>query len=393
MGQSDGIRAGLYVHVPFCRSICPYCDFAVTLAGRERREGYVAAVQREASSWGRHWRIPFDTVYFGGGTPSQLRGAGLAAIVDVIRAELPVVRDAHWVLEANPDDVTTEAARAWAELGFRGVSLGVQSFDPNTLEHLGRIHDREATVAAVSRLKSEGFHWISLDLMFGAAGQGRDAWDRDLSAAVALRPDHISCYQLTIHAGTVFGRRFERGEIQRAGEGLQFRRFLQADERLTEAGFEHYEISNYALPGCRSLHNRKYWSHAPYLGLGPSAHSFDGERNRWWNLRKLRLWERDVVRRGIGVEDEERLSDVDLVLEAVMLGLRTTDGVDCDGLRRDGGVDLIVENRERLERWCAEGLVTVDGNRVRPTVRGMAVADALARDFSVPLGTASAARS
>jgi oxygen-independent coproporphyrinogen-3 oxidase len=374
-------RAGLYVHVPFCRSICPYCDFAVTLAGEARRASYVAALEREARSWGQRWSHPFDTVYFGGGTPSNLSTDGLASIVDALRTDLPVAPDAHWVLEANPDDVHRQSAADWVALGFRGVSLGVQSFDPAGLDQLGRTHSVSSLERVVDDLRSAGFDWISADLIFGRPDQDVAAWSRDLDAAASLPLDHVSCYQLTIHPDTVFGRRQEKGALFEAGEDIQREQFVRAHERLTGAGFEHYEVSNYARPGRRSIHNQKYWQHLPYLGLGPSAHSYDGGRRRWWNIRKPRLWERAVMGGGDGVENQEVLADEDLAVERAMLGLRTSDGLDIQSMDRLVGGDLVAANRLLLERWETADLVRLNDGRLQPTARGMAVADGLVRDL------------
>jgi oxygen-independent coproporphyrinogen-3 oxidase len=335
----------------------------------------------EARTWGHRWSQAFDTVYFGGGTPSNLSTDGLASIVDALRTDLPVAPDAHWVLEANPDDVHRQSAADWVALGFRGVSLGVQSFDPAGLDQLGRTHSVSSLERVVDDLRSAGFDWISADLIFGRPDQDVAAWSRDLDAAASLPLDHVSCYQLTIHPDTVFGRRQEKGALFEAGEDIQREQFVRAHERLTGAGFEHYEVSNYARPGRRSIHNQKYWQHLPYLGLGPSAHSYDGGRRRWWNIRKPRLWERAVMGGGDGVENQEVLADEDLAVERAMLGLRTSDGLDIQSLDRLVGGDLVAANRLLLERWEAADLVRLNDGRLQPTARGMAVADGLVRDL------------
>lgn len=373
--------AGLYVHVPFCRSICPYCDFAVTLAGSERRGRYVEALGLEADAAGGGWSV--DTVYLGGGTPSNLAGDDLAGVVRAA-GRIPGAASAWKVLEANPDDVTEGSCALWRSLGFAGVSLGVQSFDATGLEFLGREHDGAVARRAVAGLREAGFAWISLDLIFGWSGQSRARWQRDLSEAVDLGPDHLSCYQLTVHRTTRFGRRASSGDTLTEPEEEVADAFLFAHDLLEGAGYEHYEVSNYARPGARSRHNQKYWTGAPYLGLGPSAHSFD-TRRRWWNLDRVRLWEQSVRQSGSGRADGEVLTDADLALEGIMLGLRTSDGLDLERVSALVGQDVLEANRGLVRRLVARGHLTREGTVLRPTARGLVMADAIARAFDLPV--------
>jgi oxygen-independent coproporphyrinogen-3 oxidase len=379
---SGAVGAGLYIHVPFCASVCPYCDFAVTLAGEERRQAYVAGIGREAAMAAADG-LAFDTVYLGGGTPSALAPDQLAEILGAVRARLEVGEDAWFFLEINPEDVSAASIRAWRKLGVRTVSVGVQSFDDDALGFLGRRHTADDARRAVDRLREGGFATVSLDLIYGLPGQTADGWRRQLEEAAARSADHLSCYQLTIHRGTIFGRRQARGELAEAAEPVQAELFLLTHRVLTELGYEGYEVSNFAAaPGHRSRHNLKYWSHLPYLGLGPSAHSFVGRR-RFWNQRKLRAWQRAVDAGCRPVEASEELGDVELALEAVMLGLRTADGVDLGSLRSRYGVDLVEHNRRTIDRYCDGGHLVLEGDRLRPTVSGMAIADTLARELEV----------
>jgi len=376
------MKAGLYVHVPFCASVCPYCDFAVTLAGEERRRDYIAGIGREAAMAAAEG-LAFDTVYLGGGTPSALSADQLAEILDGVRGRLQVGEDAWTFLEINPEDVSAASVRAWRELGVRTMSLGVQSFDDAELGFLGRRHTAGDARRALDRLREGGFATVSLDLIYGLPGQTADGWRRQLEEAAARSADHLSCYQLTIHQGTVFGRRQASGSLGEAVEPVQAELFLLTHRVLAELGYEGYEVSNFAAaPRHRSGHNLKYWSHQPYLGLGPSAHSFVGRR-RFWNQRKLRAWQRAVDAGCRPVEGSEELGDAELALEAVMLGLRTADGVDLGSLRSRYGVDLVELNRRAIERFCNGGQLVLDGDRLRPTVAGMAIADTLARALEV----------
>ncbi len=380
--SSDG--AGLYLHVPFCTSVCPYCDFAVLIAGEERRREYLTRVGTEAALY-RDCGLVFDTVYVGGGTPSTLSGDQLGGLLEQLRSSLAIDPGARLHLEANPEDVDPSRVREWRGLGVTFVSLGVQSLNDEVLRRLGRRHDAARARRAATLLLEAGFHTVSLDLMYGLDGQRDAQWRRDLEDAVALGPQHLSCYQLTVHDGTVFGKRARRGELHELDDDGQGRLFELTHHFLADRGYEGYEVSNFAVgPEHRSRHNQKYWDHTPYLGLGPSAHSYRAGR-RWWNRRKLRLWAADLGEGRRPLAGEELLGREELALEAVMLGLRTAAGIDLERIRSGFGVDVLAANQERIRSWSARGLVRLGGGRLAPTVAGMAVADALARRIELPV--------
>ncbi len=376
--------AGLYVHCPFCAAVCPYCDFAVQAAGRlARLDDLVEGLVREASGHGdRPWS--FDTVYLGGGTPSLLAPEQLARLLDGLRGALPVEPSAALFIEVNPEHATPERVAAWRALGFGFVSLGVQSLDDRRLAWLGRRHDAATAVAACGRLLQAGFATVSVDLIYGCPGDDAGTHRRELERVVALAPAHLSCYQLTVHEGTVLGVRRRRGYLVELGEGVQAELFRLGHRLLADAGYAGYEVSSFArAPEHRSRHNRKYWRHEPYLGLGPSAHSFDGS-SRWWNLRRFDSWRAAVDEGRPPVAGREKLGPAELALEALMLGLRTTDGVDLEAVRERHDVELAGPNERLLAGLAAAGLVRVEGSRVVPTLDGLAVADGLARAFAVP---------
>lgn len=386
-------RPGLYLHVPFCSAICPYCDFAVTRGGPDRRAAYVEAVVSEAGLSAGRWRAAeaFDTVYLGGGTPSILAAGELERLLAALGRHLPVAPGARLSLEANPEDASPAKLAELRALGVSTLSLGVQSFDPRALKFLGRRHTPEAARRAVAAALEAGFPTVSVDLIFGLPQLGIDrhqelgSLEHTLEETVALAPHHVSCYQLTFHQGTPFGRGLARGTIRELPESAQAVAYERVLEVLVASGYEPYEVSNFARrtpdgADHRSAHNRKYWDHTPYLGLGPGAHSFDGRR-RWWNERDEEAWRRRV---GVGerpVAGEETLSDEDLALEALMLGLRTAEGVDLERYRERFGVDLVARNQALVERLVEVGLVAVAGGRLRPTLRGFAVADGLPVGF------------
>ena len=399
---------GLYVHVPFCRRVCPYCDFAVTpLGGRaadRRFADYREALLRElrlraeaaAGSAGVGADEPADTVYFGGGTPS-LAPPGFFAEVLETAANLGLTAPAPWVvLEANPEDLAPEEGRArqWAAEGVAGVSLGAQALRPQRLRFLGRTHTGEAVRTAAARLAAAGIPWISLDLIYGAPGDSPDEVAAEFADAAALPGvTHLSAYELTVEPGTPFGRRAAAGEILTGGSGLGARLFRTVHRTLAGAGFPAYEASNFARsPTDRSRHNRKYWLGAPYLGIGPSAHSFRPAAarraaRRSWNHRDLTDWRRAIGAGRLPVAGSEELLPSALALEEVFLRLRATDGLDLAGFADRYGPAVAEANRARFAGWRDRGLVHFDrtpaGLFLRPTLDGLAVADSLAAEVDL----------
>ena len=251
------------------------------------------------------------------------------------------------------------------------------------MRFLGRRHTPEQARRSVEIARAAGFDTISIDLIYGLPDQPFETWRRTLEQAVALQPDHLSCYQLTIHEGTPFGFRLERGEMTELPEEPQGELFLFTHEFLRDHGYPGYEVSNFASsPEHRSRHNQKYWHHVPYLGLGPSAHSFSGSR-RWWNERKLGPYENRIDSGERPIAGSEELTRQDLALEALMLGLRTMDGIDLDVFRECYGVDLLKRNEPLVERLAGDGLLKIEGSALRPTLAGLAVTDSLARAFEL----------
>lgn len=374
---------GLYLHLPFCSAICPYCDFSVLTGGAVRRSRFVGVLRREIALWSERRFAggeAFDSVYLGGGTPSLLMPEQLASILDEVRARLPVASDARLSMEANPEDVSPASLAAWRALGVDTLTLGVQSFGDEALRFLGRRHTGDEARQAVESALGTGFAVVGVDLIYGLPDQTPAAWEHDLDTAAALAPQHLSCYQLTVHAGTPFGFRRQRGELHELPEPGQAALFRLTHERLAASGYAAYEVSNFArAPEHQSRHNRKYWSHAPYLGLGPSAHSFDGRR-RWWNHRKVGPWEAALAAGAAPIEGEETLGQAELALERLMLGLRTREGVEL-GRLRELGVDVVARNGPLLDRLAAEELLRIEHDRLVPTLAGWAVADGLAAAF------------
>jgi oxygen-independent coproporphyrinogen-3 oxidase len=368
----------LYLHVPFCARRCSYCDFAIAVRREVPSGRYVAAVLREWDRWqasgvradesgtGPGERYDVQTVYFGGGTPSHLDPGGIAALLDGIARRRAIAPGAEITLEANPDDVTPARAAAWHAAGVNRISLGVQSFDPAVLTWMHRTHDAGQVAPAVVALRHAGFEDLSLDLIFGLpAALGRD-WDRDLAQAFALSPEHLSLYGLTVEAHTPLGRWAERGDVTPVDEERYAAEFLAADQALAREGFEHYEVSNAARPGRRARHNGAYWRRAPFIGLGPSAHSGFGSR-RQWNLREWSAYERAIAEGRSVVAGVEELSPEAVELEEIYLGLRTVDGLPADRLPP-----------ETVAAWTDAGWAVATPGRIRLTAEGWLRLDALA---------------
>jgi oxygen-independent coproporphyrinogen-3 oxidase len=383
--EETPLNPGLYLHIPFCSAICPYCDFAVLTGGPERRRQFTDHLISEISLWApdRAAFAGIDTIYFGGGTPSALAVDDIARVLGAVRENLSV-QDGAWVsFEANPEDVHPESVQAWRDLGVRFLSLGIQSFDADALKFLGRRHTAAEARRSVETARAAGFDTISIDLIYGLPGQPFEIWKQTLEQAVALQPDHISCYQLTFHEGTPFGFRLAKGTMSELPEDAQGDIFLFTHEFLRDHGYPVYEVSNFARSTeHRSRHNQKYWHHVPYLGLGPSAHSFSGTR-RWWNERKLGPYEQKIDEGERPIEDGEELTRKDLALEALMLGLRTADGIDPGEFQERYGVDLWKQNEPLIERLVRENLLRIEADRLIPTLAGLAVTDSLARDFEI----------
>jgi len=372
---------GLYIHVPFCARVCPYCDFAVRTGDGNRRRRYVDHLLQEIELY-RDEPLQFDTIYFGGGTPSALDPDQLERILSRLRDTLSCV-DPWIFLEANPEDVTPESARDWRAMGVKTLSLGIQSFDAQALEFLGRQHSAVAARRAIELAHEAGFHTVSIDLIYGLPEQSETEWQREMETARELQPHHISCYQLTIHRRTRFELLERRGRLVQMGEDDQGERFRQTHRYFNAAGYEGYEVSQFAIDADhRSRHNSKYWDHTPYLGFGPSAHSLVGNR-RWWNRRKTDDWQDDVRCSRRPIEESETLGAAALALEALMTGLRTYDGVDLERIEKRWGIDVATPNAAVIERLEQEGRLQRRGTRLVPTLEGLAVADSMTTAFEL----------
>ena len=345
----------IYVHVPFCARRCTYCDFSIAVRRRVPVDAYLDALAREVS------RIdladPPKTIYLGGGTPSRLGGAGIARLLGLLGKRGGGGRGAgaeEVTLEANPEDVAPAAARAWLAAGVNRLSLGAQSFEPRVLAWMHRTHDADAIAAAVAHARSAGFTNLSLDLIFALPDSLERDWDADLSRSLALQPDHISLYGLTVEPGTALARQLARGEARGAPEERYEEEYLRAHEVLSAAGFRFYEVSNAARPDHEARHNAAYWRGVPYHGLGPSAHSYDGA-SRWWNEPAFARWARLLADGQSPVAGREWLDEPQRALERAYLGLRTVDGIEVargEGRGAGQAVDAVTADRWVRAGWA-----------------------------------------
>lgn len=362
---------GLYIHVPFCVTRCPYCAFASSV-DRSGIADWASGIPREARLRDLAGGPPFGSLYVGGGTPSAVPPAQLAVALGWIADGPGMLPDAECTIEVNPSDVGPDKCLTWRALGFNRVSVGVQAMEDAALGFLGRRHDVATARLAIAMLRDAGFMNLGIDLIYGLPNQDEPAWRRTLDAALSLAPDHVSCYGLTIEPGTDLARAVERGDMPAPDDDRVADLYLLADRVLTRAGFEHYEVSNYALPGRRARHNARYWDGTPYVGLGPSAHSFAGHI-RSWNAEDLASWLDELAAPERAPVRHERLDADQRNLEILALGLRTCDGIAADrvapGVAGDGTLSGLID----------EGLLVPRGSRLIPTARGMLVADAMAR--------------
>ncbi|HLA91800.1 MAG TPA: radical SAM family heme chaperone HemW [Gemmatimonadaceae bacterium] len=359
----------LYVHVPFCSRRCSYCDFAIAVRRSVPVADYLDALAAELERRLDEAPMgPLETVYLGGGTPSKLGPDGVAGLLDSVR-QAGVRNSGHLAevtIEANPEDVTPAAAAAWRAAGVNRLSLGAQSFHEGALKWMHRTHDAGAIGRAVRVGRETGISDLSLDLIFALPAHLDRDWEADLSAAIALEPDHLSLYGLTVEPHTPLGRWAARGDVREAPEERYASEFLLAHRTLASAGFAHYEVSNFARPDHESRHNSAYWRRVPYLGIGPSAHSFDGAARRW-NEREYAAWKMRAKRGEDPVAGVELLNKENERAEVVYLGLRTS-----EGLSTTAGDERVVE------QWGTRGWAEVSGGRVVLTAEGWLRLDSLA---------------
>jgi len=363
---------GIYIQVPFCQTKCTYCNFHTGVVSRDRHQSYAEAVCCEIARVGESSHAAVDTVYVGGGTPSLLDPAHLAKMMDALRRSFRAEEPLEVTLEADPETITPEKASSWLAAGFNRVSLGSQSFNDRELQAAGRMHRRKDIFAAVEALRTAGIRNINMDLIAGLPHQHPESWDKSVEELLDIRPEHVSVYMLEIDEGSRLGREALAGADRYSAQAIPdddtIADFYEtARQRLTEAGYEHYEISNWALPGYRSRHNLKYWRREPYLGFGAGAHSFDGMM-RWANAHDPARYVACIEQGSSPGEQFEGLTPMQVLDEEFFVGLRLLEGVDLAPIERDFAPELparVRKIREQIERLETLGFIEREGTRIR----------------------------
>jgi len=376
--------AGLYFHIPFCRRRCTYCDFYL-VTNRALIERFLYALSEEVAARSELFSDELiTTIYFGGGTPSMLSAAQLAHILSLVQKKFHLDSDLEITLEANPEDLTDSRLQDYSHVGINRLSIGTQAFNDEKLNLLSRKHTAAESLASVERAR----HWfknISIDLIFGTEGETLSDWEQELETAVSLSPEHISAYSLTVEPFTRLSKLIERGKRAHPSEALQTEMFLLAMNVLETHGFEHYEVSNYARPNFRSRHNSSYWERVPYLGFGPSAHSFfrqDGKEIRTANAPRLHRY----LENPHGIEDfRETLSDFDRFNETVLLSLRRQEGLALELLQKKFNFAALHFQtlNQTLANFERNGLIMRETKTIKLTRKGFTLADTIASELFI----------
>lgn len=371
--------AGIYIHVPFCKTRCIYCDF-YTRTDISPKYNYVTALCNEVllrKDYIKGERI--KTIYFGGGTPSQLAFNDFRRIFDTLFVNFEIQADAEITIEANPDDLTPQYVETLRKLPFNRLSMGIQSFDDEELKFLKRRHSAAKAIDAVGLCKSFGYDNISIDLMYGLPNQTMEIWKGNLNAAIALDIQHISSYHLIYEQGTRLYRLFKLGEVKPVNEDLSVDMFSTMIDKLSFAGFEQYEISNFARNGLYSRHNSSYWLGEKYLGLGPAAHSYDGQ-NRAWNIASISKYIEGINEGKPNIEIEY-LDENTRYNDFILTGMRTRWGVNISALNALFGTRLKDYCLKNARKYLEQGFLTQDGDILKLTRKGIFISDGIMSDL------------
>jgi oxygen-independent coproporphyrinogen-3 oxidase len=376
--------AGLYVHIPFCLRKCRYCNF-YSISDLSQASGFLAALKREMQM-NSGTPLVFDTLYIGGGTPSVLEPEAIGQIIETASRYFRFASDTEITLEVNPGTVTLGNLSEYRKLGVNRLNIGIQSFDDNNLRFLGRIHSGRDARLSVQWARRAGFDNIGLDLIFGLPGQDNTHWLSDLTQAGNLEPEHLSCYMLTCESGTPLDRDVKTGRIRLAAEGMMLDLFNTAIHFLTARSFLHYEVSNFArMEGPNqeprtSRHNQKYWSFAPYIGLGPSAHSYL-EPERYWNHRSVVTYVRQLEAGNSAMAEKERLTKEQMMIEAIYLGFRTTRGIDLEEFQAKSGINFTQTYGKTIAELETRGMIKMNAGHCALTCKGLLFIDSIASMF------------
>lgn len=372
-------KFNLYIHIPFCERVCIYCDFYVTTA-RKFMDSFTSALLEELTRYAQ--RYPgsgLRTVYFGGGTPSYLPMENLEKIMQRIRSSFDVEADAEITLEANPNNLSIGKLKDLHKIGINRLSIGVQSFVDRDLTFLTRNHNSAQARESILNARKAGFANISIDLIFGLPGQSFDSWIHNITEALSFGPEHMSVYNLTVEERTYLNKLVQQKKISMQDDENELKMFLETNQILTKNSYEHYEISNYAKSGFRSKHNSSYWQGLGYIGLGPSAHSFDGNK-RWWNVRDIKKYCELLDKNdSFPVDITEELTEQQKIMEYLFLNLRTKQGLDIQEFEKSGGFVFSEMFRKPLEK--SKEFLVQEGGQLRLSDRGFFLYNKICEEF------------
>ena len=372
--------AGLYIHIPFCRKACHYCNFHFSTSLQNAQE-VLKAIETEIALRSSEVEEEIKTIYFGGGTPSLIDVNAIESILNQIGKHFVIHQDAEITLEANPDDINKIKATSWKEIGINRFSLGIQSFEDDYLQWMNRAHNASQCFEAIDIIRETGFENFSIDLIYGTPGQTKEGWIKDLQTAIDLKIPHLSCYALTIEEKTALHHLIEKGEKEAVSPDEQAERFQLLMELSSSAGYHHYEISNLALTGFESKHNSAYWEGIPYLGIGPSAHSYDG-KIRKWNIANNMIYTNGILNNSPQFE-EELLSDNDQFNEYCMTAIRRSKGIEKQKIVLLGGNNRLLAMNEMLKPYINSGKVIEDHDGWKLTNEGKFFADGIAASLFI----------
>ncbi len=373
--------AGIYVHIPFCKHRCIYCDFYSTLL-LDYRDSYILSLCREFKMRSKETDEKISTIYLGGGTPSVLTYEQLEKLFSSIYQVFKVDESPEVTLECNPDDVNEDFSSFLKNLPINRISMGAQTFNPLRLKFLQRRHTREDIPRAIKLLRASGIKNISIDLMFGFPSETLESWIEDINKAIELSPEHISAYSLMIEEGTPLFSMLQTGQLKEISEELSIAMYEELVHRLSLAGYEHYEISNFSLKGFSSRHNSNYWLQEVYLGFGAAAHSFDLKR-RWWNVSNLKEYIKKVNSGVLPIESEEILLGDTMLNDLISRALRTREGLDLDYVEKELGSKYSSYLRRVGENFISSGHLEEKDNHLRLTFKGLLLSNMIMSEMMI----------
>ena len=370
--------AGIYVHIPFCRKACHYCNFHFSTT-HSLLPQMVDSIVEEIRLRKKYLSSPISTIYFGGGTPSICSNEQLSILINEIKNTFSLSSNVEMTLEANPDDITIDKLLHWKSIGINRLSIGVQSFREEDLQWMNRAHNAEQATAAILLVKESGFDNISIDLIYGTPTLSDKQWQHNVQTAIALQVSHLSCYALTVEPKTALDKMIEKKKILAPDPEKQARHFELLMDWMAAAGYEHYEISNFAKPGMRSKHNSSYWQGSPYIGLGPAAHSFNGN-SRQWNIANNALYIKNIVAGNVPFEIEE-LTPTQALNEYIMTSLRTSEGLSLEYIQHNWGEEKAMEVTQHANIYIQQENAVINENHLQLTQKGKLLADGISADL------------